>query len=308
MRPHVAMLDAGPMRTPHPVPRELRGQLFRGRDALAQGLVTKGYLRGPAFTRVIHGVYVDARIPVDHGLRCRAAQLVLPPESVLTANSAAWWYGVQLARPEDTVTVALPPGVHIAGPRLVRVHRTPILPADISCRNGLRVAAPVRAAWDLATLSELTPAVQYVDALMHSDWLSQSDLDRRLATGAGLWRISKVRTVAQWTDARSESPAETELRLVVLQSNLPAPVLQFEVRRLGILVARVDFAWPAHRLALEYDGAGHTDLRVMRLDRRRLNALVEAGWTVFHATAADLRRPAALIAQLRTALSRPLAA
>jgi hypothetical protein len=46
----------------------------------------------------------------------------------------------------------------------------------------------------------------------------------------------------------------------------------------------------------------------MRLDRRRLNALVEAGWTVIHATAADLRRPASLIAQLRAALSTPLAA
>lgn len=296
------------MRPHSPVPKALRGLLFRGRDALDQGLVTEGYLRGPAFTRVLHGVYVDARVTIDHGLRCQAAQLVLPPESVLTANSAAWTHGIRLARPEDSVTVALPPGVHIAGPRLVRVHRTPILPEDIACRDGLRVAAPVRAAWDLATLNQLTPAVQYIDAMLNTGLLSQSDLDRRLATGGGLWRVSRVRTVAQWTDARSESPAETEMRLVVLQSQLPAPELQYEVRRLGILIARVDFAWPEHRLALEYDGAGHTDLRAMRLDRRRLNALVEAGWTVIHATAADLRRPAALIAQLRAALSRPLAA
>jgi len=296
------------MRPHQPVPDELRGRLFRGRDALDQGLVTEGYLRGPAFTRVIHGVYVDARIPIDHGLRCTAAQLVLPPESVLTANSAAWWYGIQLARPHDVVTVALPPRVHIAGPRLVRIHRTPILPADVSCRDGLRVATPVRAAWDLATLSELTPAVKYVDALMHAGLLSQSDLDRRLATGSGLWRVRRVRAVAQWSDGRSESPAESELRLVVLQSHLPAPELQYEVRRLGIFIARVDFAWPEHHVALEYDGAGHADLRAMRLDRRRLNALVDAGWTVIHATAADLRKPAALIAQLRAALNRPLAA
>lgn len=302
------MLDAADMRLSSPVPRELRGQLFRGRDAMDLGLVTRGFLRGPAFRRVVHGVYVDARVPIDHGLRARAALMVLPTESVLTANSAAWWYGVRLAGRDQSVTVALPPDVHIAGPQFVRLHRTPILPEDITVRDGLRISLPSRTAWDLATLNDLTSAVKYVDALMHDGWLTESDLDRRLATGSGLWRVRKVRTVAQWTDARSESPAESELRIIVRQSRLPAPELQHEVRRLGRLIARVDFAWPEHRLALEYDGAGHTDLRSMRLDRRRLNALVEAGWTVIHATAADLRRPASLIAQLRAALSTPLAA
>lgn len=302
------MLDPVDMRSAHPVPRELRGRLFRGRDAIDQGLVTPGYLRGPAFHPVIHGVYVEARVPIDHGLRAKAALMVLPAASVLTANSAAWWYGVRLALPDDPVSVALPPTAHIAGPNFVRLHRTPILPEDVTLQDGIRIARPIRTAWDLATLNELTPAVKYVDALMHAGWLTGADLDRRLATGSGLWRVRRVRTVAQWLDARSESPAESELRMVVRQSGLPNPELQFEVRRLGSLIARVDFAWPEHRLALEYDGAGHADLRSMRLDRRRLNALVDAGWTVIHATAADLRRPAALIAQLRAALSTPLAA
>lgn len=302
------MLEAADMRPANPVPRELRGQLFRGRDAIEQGLLTPGRLRGPAFRRVVHGVYVDARVATDHGLRARAALMVLPPEAVLTANSAAWWYGVRLASPGDSVTVALPPKVHIAGPTFVNLHRTPILPEDITVRDGLRMAQPSRTAWDLATLNELTLAVKYVDALMHAGWLTETDLDRRLATSSGLWGVRKARAVAQWTDARSESPAESELRMVVRQSRLPTPELQYEVRRLGRLIARVDFAWPEHRLALEYDGAGHVDLRSMRLDRRRLNALVEAGWTVIHATAADLRRPATLIAQLRDALSTPRAA
>lgn len=302
------MVDAALMRPANPIPRELNGQLFRGRDALSQGLVTPGSLRGPAFRRVVHGMYVDARVPIDHGLRSRAALMVLPAEAVLTGNSAAWWHGVRLASADDAVTVALPPKVHIAGPQFVRLHRTPILAEDITIRHSLRVALPIRAAWDLATLNDLTPAVKYVDALMHAQWFTGADLERRLATGSGLWRVRRVRTVAQWADARSESPAETEVRMVVRRSLLPTPELQYEVRRLGNLVARVDFAWPEHRLALEYDGSGHADLRSMRLDRRRLNALVEAGWTVIHATAADLRRPAALIAQLRAALSVPLAA
>jgi very-short-patch-repair endonuclease len=68
-------------------------------------------------------------------------------------------------------------------------------------------------------------------------------------------------------------------------------------------VARVDLAFPEHRVAVEYDGAWHAERGQFAKDRRRLNRLVAAGWTVLHVTAADMRDPEALVSRIRTMLA-----
>ena len=68
-------------------------------------------------------------------------------------------------------------------------------------------------------------------------------------------------------------------------------------------MARVDFAWPARRLALEYDGLWHGEAGQFIRDRERLNRLREAGWQVVFVTAADLRDPDRLLARIAAALA-----
>jgi very-short-patch-repair endonuclease len=68
-------------------------------------------------------------------------------------------------------------------------------------------------------------------------------------------------------------------------------------------VARVDFAWPDLRLALEYDGLWHGEPGQFARDRRRLNQLTTAGWWVIFVTAADLRRPDLLLVRIEHALA-----
>jgi very-short-patch-repair endonuclease len=73
-------------------------------------------------------------------------------------------------------------------------------------------------------------------------------------------------------------------------------------------VARVDFAWPDAKVAVEYEGLWHGQAQHVARDRRRLNELAAAGWTVVFVTAADLRDPVQLIARIAAALSsRPYA-
>jgi very-short-patch-repair endonuclease len=69
-------------------------------------------------------------------------------------------------------------------------------------------------------------------------------------------------------------------------------------------VARVDFAWPQHRPALEYDGLRHAEPGQFAADRARLNAPLAAGWRVVFVTAADLHRPDQLIARIAAELAR----
>ena len=68
--------------------------------------------------------------------------------------------------------------------------------------------------------------------------------------------------------------------------------------------ARLDFAYPGLRLAVEYDGAWHAAPGGLARDRRRLNRLTAAGWRVVFVTADDLHRPEELVRRIATALTQ----
>jgi very-short-patch-repair endonuclease len=70
----------------------------------------------------------------------------------------------------------------------------------------------------------------------------------------------------------------------------------------GRFVARVDFAWPDRKVIVEYDGLWHAEDGQFVKDRRRLNQLRAAGWTVVFVTATDLHRPVELMASIAAAL------
>lgn len=109
----------------------------------------------------------------------------------------------------------------------------------------------------------------------------------------------QARRLAAEADGLAGSPQETRLRLLFSREGLPAPIAQFRVFGDDGFIARVDFACPELKLAIEYDGAWHGEREHFAKDRQRLNRLVAAGWTVLRATAEDLRNPRALAARIR---------
>jgi very-short-patch-repair endonuclease len=65
------------------------------------------------------------------------------------------------------------------------------------------------------------------------------------------------------------------------------------------------FAWPGARVAVEYEGAWHGESpQQVAADRRRLNRLTAAGWTVVFVTAEDLHDPDRLVARIAAELAR----
>nr|WP_239521045.1 DUF559 domain-containing protein [Blastococcus saxobsidens] len=84
---------------------------------------------------------------------------------------------------------------------------------------------------------------------------------------------------------------------------MPRPVAQHTVRGADDrFVARVDFAWPDQKVAVEYEGLWHGRAQQVARDRRRLDELTAAGWTVVFVTAADLLDPHVVIARIAVAL------
>ncbi|HWB35617.1 MAG TPA: hypothetical protein VHA75_06290, partial [Rugosimonospora sp.] len=135
--------------------------------------------------------------------------------------------------------------------------------------------------------------------LGHTRALRATRLRALAATREGEPGWRRAARALRLADPRAESPPESRVRLWLVLGGLPPPVPQYEVLDGGAFVARVDLAWPALRLALEYDGHWHSDLGQLTRDRRRVRALAALGWYVYPVTAADLRDPAGLVAGVR---------
>jgi very-short-patch-repair endonuclease len=99
--------------------------------------------------------------------------------------------------------------------------------------------------------------------------------------------------------AALESRLEVKLARLLRKSSLPPPERQFPVGRF-----RLDFAWPAARIACECDGFEHHGARLAwKRDRRRLAAIEAADWRIVQVTWADVTgQPGQTIDRLSLAL------
>ena len=90
-------------------------------------------------------------------------------------------------------------------------------------------------------------------------------------------------------------------------AHLPRPAFEYRIMDGdGSLVAQVDLAYPAERLAIELDSVRwHFNLESFVADPQRRNQTLLAGWTVLTFTWDDYaKRPAALCSTVATALRR----
>jgi very-short-patch-repair endonuclease len=276
--------------------------VFIGSHAVAGGVLTAKELRTSSYRRLVQGVYADPGLPFDHRLRCRGVALLLPPGAAIGGRSAAGWYGAPLAGVNDPVTVLRPPTVQWKGPRGIRVHRSDLSPDEVVEHDHAPVTSALRTAWDVAALEPLGTAVAALDGMVRSGALDASALTVLAAGRTGRWGVRRVRQAFALIDPRAESAPESWVRVALVLAGLE-PVPQHEIVVDGRFLARVDFAWPEAKVALEYEGAYHFDgVQILR-DDARYSALVAAGWTVIRISAPDLRNLDSVVERVRMALA-----
>ncbi len=278
-------------------PAALHGRVFRGSEVVRAGILTRAQLRGASWQRVWPDVYVCACTPLTHTTRALATGLLLPGSAVCGRSAAALW-GVDLVEADADVECTVPVGVRTGRVPGLRLSRRALTPADVTTRYGRRVTAPARTVLDLARTRPLEEAVVLVDRFVATGPAELAEVRAAASTLTGR-DCRHVRRVLELADGLAESPPETRLRLLLGSVGLPSPVAQFTVRdSSGRFLARVDFAWPHLRLALEYEGRWHGQPQQVAPDRRRLNRLTDEGWRVVFATAEDLARPERLLERL----------
>ncbi|TWH74287.1 endonuclease domain-containing protein [Modestobacter roseus] len=271
---------------------------------MSRGLLTPDQLRSTAWRRVLPGVYADARLAADHRLTVAAVSLVAPPTAVFGGLTAAFLWGADgILGAADPVEVVLPTGRRWS-PRSpsVRVRTAPLGDGDVEVVGRFRVTGRTRTAVDLIRRGPVDEAVVVLDQLAQQRVVRLEEVRAAVAALPRVRGSAQARRAAALADGRAGSPQETRVRLVLMRAGLPSPVAQLEVRHRGRFVARVDFGWPEHRLALEYDGQWHAEPGQFARDRERLNRLTAAGWRVVFVTAADLHRPDLLAARVAEAL------
>ena len=224
------------------------------------------------------------------------------PGPAVNGRSAAVLWGGERAVPGDDVERTLPPDAHPVRAAGVRVRRAVLDPRRVCTHRGVRVTDPVSATVALAAALPLEEAVIAVDRMTVSGVAALAEVRATADVQEGRG-CRRARTVCALADGLAQSPQETRLRLLLGRSGLPTPVAQHRVVHGGRFVADVDFGWPAHRVAVEYDGLWHAEPGRFAKDRQRLNRLTAAGWRVVFVTAADLYRPEALIARIADLLA-----
>lgn len=272
---------------------------------MAAGLLTSDQLRSRAWRRLRRDVYADAGLAVDHRLHARAVALVAPGTVVFAGLTAvALWGGREFAGPGDPVEVALPAGSRWQpGPGVV-VRSTAVAADVLSGRDGLLRTSRVCTAVDLVRRGDLDDGVVLLDRLVAAGIVPLQPVRDAVARLPRCRGSRLARSVVALADGLAESPPETRLRLLMHRGGLPPPSAQYRVFDADGFIARVDFALPELKLAVEYDGAWHGQPGQLSRDRRRLNRLAAAGWRVFFVTAADMHAPGDLLARLVAALSR----
>lgn len=172
--------------------------------------------------------------------------------------------------------------------------------------DGINVTTPVRTAIDLARRHPLSTAVPAIDALVRATRISVTDA-LAATRQPGRHGMAGARQALELVDPGAESPRETWLRLLIVRAGFPRPQTQLPVHNeFGALIGVVDLGWRDLRLAVEYDGGYHRMSRE-RFDRdiRRMDEMIELGWTVVRITAADTE--ATVIRRLRVAWDRQVA-
>lgn len=261
------------------LPTQISTAPFHISTGVALGM-TSGRLRGGDLARPFDGV----RVARGHGeidaiaayaTRMRAAHH-------FSHWSAAEIHGLPVPRYDGPLHVtAVAPAV---APRMRGVSGHSARTANLMLVKGLRVSTPVDTWVTMATELSVRDLVILGDALVRRNRpvASMDELAAAVLAHRGKRGAASLTAAFASVRPRTDSVAETRLRLAIVGFGLPEPEVNVEVRDdRGRLIAIADLAYPEWKVVAEYDGDQHrTDDRQFFRDVDRLDDLAHERWRV----------------------------
>lgn len=227
----------------------------------------------------------------------------LTPDSTCCFGTAGllWGCPLPLAQQNDLK-------IHLAklggGTRPVRKgvagHRLVLRDADVVMLDGVRVTSPARTWLDLAAVLPLDDLVVAGDHFICSQsrsfgprkaaLCSLAELHEQVLANPGARGIRIARQALELCRVGADSAPESRLRLALGRLGLPEPALSYVVLdQTGWELAWPDVAFPAFKVAVNYDGRHHLLERQRESDIRRDESIAAIGWTSVTVTAGQVR-------------------
>lgn len=168
-------------------------------------------------------------------------------------------------------------------------HLSRILPTEVVCIDGTYITNRRRTWLDLAELLDLDDVVVVADHLLriprpHFEgrevaYATIQDLEEVVALHPGKKGVTRARKSLGLSRVGADSAPETKLRLAIVRAGLPLPdVNEAILDSSGLSIHESDLSFRAFRIAIEYEGAGHSDPRQVERDIARAERVEAAGW------------------------------
>lgn len=252
--------------------------IFRGSEALAAGLLTRGALRYN-FRRLYPDIYIPVTAQPSLRDRTIGASLWSRGAGVIAGRAAAALHGVPWV--DDSMPIEMIRRCP-RPPRGIIVRNETIAADEITSIDGMSVTTPARTAFDLARHVARSPAVGYLDALARATGIGIGDVLRLVGRyPASRWWRYAIETVGLM-DGGADTPQATSVRLLLRKYWADVPDTEIE---LGTDFF-VDIGYREPKIALDVVEQSYTevfDTRRNELDlrpefARKARYVARAGW------------------------------
>lgn len=281
---------------PRPLPDALSGKPFTIKQATAAGL-TRRRARAQDLQSPCHGVRVPATRDIT--LLVRAQALALATGAVISHLTAALLWGFPLplkfaggqVSGKAAIHLTCQPGTGSVRRKDVVGHQTVLLPDEVTAGRHLSCTSPLRTWFDLAGILSIDDLVIAGDFLFRrrNPLSTPAALDRYLATKAGRPGYRKAIRARILMRTDTDSPKETELRLLLVRSGLPEPAINVPMfDETGGWIQDPDMSYEEFKIAIQYDGGHHSSPAQRRSDIFRDENARGLGWLVVVLTQWDL--------------------
>lgn len=322
----------GHVQAMQPPPRlDLNRAVRLRRELLADGYTDDQLtrlVRAKVLVRIRRGAYVEKKLwdrlgPEDrHRALSRAVLRAGHPLIALTHVSAVLELGVPVwGVPLDEVHTTRTDGKGARREAGVVHHSGILRETEVRVVDGVRIGPAARAAVEVMGTATPEAALVVANGLLNARHITRPELvDAARAMRHWPFTLS-AHVVVALADERFESVGETRTFYLCRQQGLPCPEPQYVVRdERGEVVARLDLAWPAFGVFVEFDGRakyekhrrpGETlEQYLVREKRREELVCLLTGWVCIRLTWDDLERPLQTASRIRRVLEqrRPLGA
>ncbi len=226
-------------------------QPFIGSEALGAGDLSRHELR-TYYRAIMPNVYIDKRVRPSLRQRIMGAWLWSRREAVIAGVAASALHGSKWV--DDNAPVELiwrnaraPQGV---------VTRDELLSSDeFQQRDGVYVTTAERTAFDIGRRGTVGRAVAALDALAAATDFKVRDVQELASNHRHTRGLRQLEVALDLVDAAAQSPKETWLRLLLINSGFPRPQTQIPVLGAdGFPRYFLDMGWEEMLLALKTEG------------------------------------------------------